>query len=324
MVSAAPDEVREALERVLSSDTFANAGRLSRLLRYVVERTLAGEGSTVKEYVLGVDVFDRPDTYDPRIDSIVRVEARRLRTRLADYYRGAGQHDPVRIDVPLGTYVPVFSTSPAPNRSTSQDPHIATSDRHIATSPNEDIATSRDGEIARSHVSRRSLAVVAMVLVTVAALAIAVAAWRLQAGPPAVTSNETQPIRVAVLPFASFSASPDDALLAGRVTDAVTTDLARAGELSVVSRTSAAQFVSEARPVSEVAAVLDVDLIIEGSVIAEGPTVRVTARLVDPSIDRKVWVGEYEGARDRLADVERRLAREATGAIVQVWAARRQ
>ena len=79
---ATPEAIREALERVLASGTFAGAGRHSRLLRYLVDRTLAGEGDQLKEYVLGVDVFDRTQLYDPRLDSIVRVEARRLRARL--------------------------------------------------------------------------------------------------------------------------------------------------------------------------------------------------------------------------------------------------
>ena len=82
-----PADVRAALDHVLASQTFVNSGRLSRMLRFVVERTLDGQGDQLKEYLLGVEVFDRPSEYDPRLDSIVRVEARRLRAKLSEYLR---------------------------------------------------------------------------------------------------------------------------------------------------------------------------------------------------------------------------------------------
>ena len=78
-------EVRAELDRIFASKGFGGAGRLSRLLRYVVDRTLAGESDQLKEYVVGVEVFDRDASYDPRLDSIVRVEAGRLRSRLDEF-----------------------------------------------------------------------------------------------------------------------------------------------------------------------------------------------------------------------------------------------
>ena len=81
---------------------------LCRFLRYVVEETLAERAEAIKEYTLGVEVFERGDTFDPREDPIVRVQARNLRMRLARYYAGPGANDPVRIAVPKRTYVPVF------------------------------------------------------------------------------------------------------------------------------------------------------------------------------------------------------------------------
>ena len=90
----------------MASPGFADAGRLAPFLRFIVERALAGE--PVKEAVIGVEVFTRPPSYDPRVDPIVRVEARRLRSRLDDYYRGPGAADPIVIQLPKGGYVPVF------------------------------------------------------------------------------------------------------------------------------------------------------------------------------------------------------------------------
>lgn len=100
-------DVTGQLQRVLASAAFVNAPILSRFLRYVVERSLACDGCALKEYTLGVEVFGRGPDFDPRIDTIVRTHARRLRARLGDYYRGAGRGDPILIEVPKGHYVPV-------------------------------------------------------------------------------------------------------------------------------------------------------------------------------------------------------------------------
>jgi adenylate cyclase len=102
------DEVRAELDRVLASDVFAASARLQRFLRYVVEQSLQGKGDELKEYSIGTSVFDRDEQYDPRIDSIVRVEAGRLRAKLDEYYNGTGASDELVIRIPRGTYAPVF------------------------------------------------------------------------------------------------------------------------------------------------------------------------------------------------------------------------
>ena len=105
----AASEVEAQLQRVLDSAVFVNAPILSRFLRYVVEHSLADAGCGLKEYVLGVDVFGRGADFDPRIDTIVRTHARRLRAKLGEYYRGDGRADPILIEVPKGHYVPLVA-----------------------------------------------------------------------------------------------------------------------------------------------------------------------------------------------------------------------
>jgi len=101
--------VREQLERLERSPLFSGSDRLLALLRFIVEETLNGGAATLKETVIGNAVYGREPPYDPRIDSTVRVEARRLRRKLDDYYAGLGRADPVNISLPTGGYVPVFS-----------------------------------------------------------------------------------------------------------------------------------------------------------------------------------------------------------------------
>ena len=109
-LSAEPSgaEVREQLEGILTSPVFAPSRRLSRFLRWTVERTLEGDTNVLKEYSLGQDVFDRRESFDPKIDSIVRVEAQRLRKKLRQYYAGHGKNDPLVIEFSNKGYVPVF------------------------------------------------------------------------------------------------------------------------------------------------------------------------------------------------------------------------
>jgi len=97
-------EVQAGLARILASGCFAQAGRSSDFLRFVVEQTLAGAGARLKGYSVGVEVFGRPADFDPQTDPLVRVEAGRLRQRLAQYYAGEGAADPIRIRLPRGNY----------------------------------------------------------------------------------------------------------------------------------------------------------------------------------------------------------------------------
>ena len=112
-----PDAVRSEVEKVVSSAAFRSAGRSGKLLRFLVERTVSGLGDQLKEYTLGAEALGRGEAFDPRTDSIVRVEASRLRTRLDLYYSSEGRMDPVRIVLPKGAYIPKFewaTPDPAP------------------------------------------------------------------------------------------------------------------------------------------------------------------------------------------------------------------
>src|SRR5215469_6154341 len=102
------DTVRAQLEKICASTRFVNSHKLTQFLRLVVEEELAGRGSQIKEYSIGVEVYSRPSGYDPRVDATVRVEASKLRKRLSEYYAGEGQGDPILIKIPKGHYTPVF------------------------------------------------------------------------------------------------------------------------------------------------------------------------------------------------------------------------
>ena len=118
---AAEAAVQAQLEHILASETFRQVDRLKRFLRFIVTETVQGRGDQLKEYVIGVQVFDKEPSFDPRADPIVRVQARRLRARLVRYYREEGRGDDLSIELPKGRYSAVFKArdSNAAKRSIS-------------------------------------------------------------------------------------------------------------------------------------------------------------------------------------------------------------
>src|ERR1700688_1541963 len=120
VVSGLSDEkIREQVDRILHSKTFQTVERLKRFLEFVVLETVEGRGDQLKEVVVGIQVFGKEHSFDPRNDPIVRVQARRLRARLARYYAEEGQSDELVIELPKGGYAALLRTreAPAPKRS---------------------------------------------------------------------------------------------------------------------------------------------------------------------------------------------------------------
>ena len=105
--------IRQQLDRILKSGPFHQSHRRQRFLEYLVNETLAGRGERLKGYNIALEVFDRPETFDPIVHPLVRIEAARLREKLREYYDADGQSDPIRIDLPKGTYTPQIEFRPA-------------------------------------------------------------------------------------------------------------------------------------------------------------------------------------------------------------------
>jgi len=130
-------DVSVQIDRILGSRFFARSERLCRFVRFAAKHALCQGAERLKEYLVGVEVFDRGPAYDPRIDPIVRVEARRLRAKLKAYYASAGRDDQLRIEFPKGSYSPVFRFRPA--RQIKLEP---AGDAAIAVLPFENLTNS--------------------------------------------------------------------------------------------------------------------------------------------------------------------------------------
>jgi TolB-like protein len=302
MLPLEADAVRAQLDRILASPGFANADRLSRFLRFVVERTMEGEGDQLKEYRLGTEVFDRPADYDPRLDSIVRVEARRLRSKLAEYYEGPNRTDPIVIRVDKGSYVATFEANAAPEPAPAPAPAGSADgpDRALDTSPPS--AAVKAPALARRP--WRELAVWGGL-----ALVVGVGAWWLATRDTASASGKVQ---VAVLPLVRYDAvnEPVPDALADAVTDGLIGELARQPGLEVASRTTVMRYRTRPERLSTIANDLGVQAIVEGRVQVTGPRLWIELRVVDGRRDRKVWVDDFAGETANRRELERRVAAE--------------
>ena len=287
------DDTHRQLDRLLASGIFANAGRMSRFLKFVVEKTLAGEAERLKEYVIGVEVFDRDEDYDPRVDAIVRVEAARLRAKLAEYYTGEGRADPVVLSLPKGAYAAVIKLQSAPP-AVLTEPTLASPAGGVA------VPASAHRMPARSWAIGVTLASIA---------AVAVVAW-------APWSEPSEPdLRIAVLPFEPYSDDAAERVLATQITEGVTAELVRSGPFAVVASSAArAAYTPAARP-RDVAETLDADVLIQARVTTDGDRVRVEARAMSGGGERKLWVDTFAGTVADSDALERDIATAIPAAL---------
>ncbi len=273
------DAIRAELARVVASPGFVSAGRLAPFLTFVVERALAGE--PVKESVVGIEVFGRPTNYDPRLDPIVRVEARRLRSRLAEYYAGPGANDPLVIELPKGAYAPSFR---ARTDAVPPEPVPGAAARRVRRWP---------WAVA---------AAVALGLVTLGAL------WARRRTPPPTPS-------VAVLPFVNLSDEASNDYFSEGLTEEIIDRLARVRGLRVVARSSSFRFKGAAQDLRQVGRALGATAVVEGSVRRAGDRLRVTAQLVNVEDGFHVWSQSYERKASDVFAIQDDVARAIANAL---------
>jgi serine/threonine-protein kinase len=249
------------LERILASPGFARNERLSRFLRFVVERHLKARDDELKESLIAIEVFGRRADYDPKRDPVVRAEASRLRARLSEYYLGEGKRDSLVIELPKGGYVPAFRQ---------------------AVEASERTAPPRESALSRLWLGRLWPASAIGCLV----VALAAAGWW--------RFHQNAPIPIAVLPLNNLSEDPAHDYFADGLTGEIIRNLSIIDGLAVRSQTSSFAFKGKPQNVRDAGRQLEADYILEGSVQRAGQQLRVTVQLVRVSDDFPLWSGRYD------------------------------
>ncbi len=148
-------EIRSQLDLILRSRAFIQSHRIRRFLQFVVEESLLGQPHRLKEYLIGLEVFDRREAFDPRVDSIVRVEARRLRYKLDEYYRTEGREDGIRIVLRKGSYVPIFEYRSAANGVSPLSPRAQHGNRALLSDQRDLGTAAAEAGAAADEIQRR-------------------------------------------------------------------------------------------------------------------------------------------------------------------------
>jgi TolB-like protein len=294
--SVTPEAVRAELARICGSASFRSATRLKEFLSFVVEQTLAGRARQIKEYSIGLEVFHKDESFDPRKDPIVRVEASKLRTKLALYYQSGGAQDPVRIELPKRGYAPIL---------TGADPSAA------AVKPPRADLVSVPPPLSAVHSPRgyrwRFAAVVLGVVMAAMLLIPSLLKER------ARSSNDADSI--AVMPLVNLGDNKTDEYFSDGLTDELIVALGRIPSLRVVARASVFQYKGKPADVREVGRQLNVGSVLEGSVERGENRLRLTVHLDDARTGYRRWSATYErGVQDALR-VQQEIAQAVTSEL---------
>jgi TolB-like protein/Tfp pilus assembly protein PilF len=237
-----------------------------------MDRTLAGEGDDINEYAIGLDVFEKPASFDTRIDSSVRAEVSRLRRALSEYYEQAGRDDLWRVELPRRGYSVIFTQVPVAGTPLAAPP-------------------------AQARARKRMLWIA---LAALAAAIAGVAMWRIW---------PNQAIRsVVVLPFNNMTGDASQDYIADGVTEELTDSLARVPDLRVVARTSAFQFKGKGIDVRQVGRELNVDAAVEGSIRWIDGHLRLTVQVNRTRDGYHILSRSFEGGTGELGRIERDMA----------------
>jgi tetratricopeptide (TPR) repeat protein len=262
-------EVLEARDRLVSSPVFVRSRRLIRLLEFTIDAALSGRTEEIKEYTIGLEVYGRGPDFDPRADSIVRVEASRLRQKLAEHYRTAGQSDPIRIDYPKGAYIPEFrfSTPLAPPEPLPAAPRApAAQPNSPARPPNSSPAPGKTSIKTRALVAACTCAAVALFVV--------------RGEPTRGLSGALPPVRpgVAVLSPVNLAGESADSWLSAAIRELVASELSAGGKLRLPPGELVARSERMLSPppsagpdtFTDIARTLGVDTVLTGSYLVVG------------------------------------------------------
>jgi len=266
------EAIRAELARILKSGPFHHSQRRQRFLEYLVSETLAGRADRLKAYSIALKVFDRPETFDPVVDPIVRTEAARLRDKLREYYESEGHNDAVHIELPKGGYAPLIAfRQPEVSPPLDHLPDTSTAEPNLYNAPKKPVAV---------------VSFFGVILVIAAVFG----AWRWL--NPA--SLQPQRASIAVLPFESRGNDPQWDRLADGTTEDIVTDLSHSKDLFVIAQDSTLIYKGKSANVRDVGRELGVSYVLQGSIQPIGDRVRVAAQLIDARTGGYLWSNRYD------------------------------
>ncbi|WP_346912172.1 hypothetical protein [uncultured Roseibium sp.] len=312
----ADSEVRAELERILSSSCFQASEKRRRFLRFVVEETLAGRANRLKGYTVAVEVFERAEDFDPQIDPVVRLEARRLRRDLDGYYAADGRDNPLHISIPKGQYAPEFTvldTGNADHRTEHPTPEdIDASDAAKPETKNEAANGRKSPSIVRWMMA--SLLLCALVIVT-----LGYELFKDRVQKPAQTKTAHGPSLI-VLPFEQRDNGPATAFLANGLTDEIMAEFDHYPDIRLYMDPA----LFEKQAMANIVRMADksgVEFLVSGSVSSDASMIRVNAKLIHVATDQVLWTETYDSPQSppSLMKTQKQIAENVASTLGQPY-----
>ncbi len=279
------EDVNSAVDRIVASVTFSNSEQLGRFLRHIVGETLAGRARSIKAYTIAVNVFGRDSSFDPQGDSIVRVEASRLRQKLAAYYASEGAEDLLRIDLPRGGYVPIFRRR--------------TDDNGPTTAPGVGPPKAKRWAWRQHREAYIAAGVFGFALAVFVSAVLGIFAGepkRARGGLEEFDVVMPRPAgpSIAVLPFVALGDDPVDSMFAQGLAEKIAIDLTAFRELVVIDADATEENSMPTRDAVAVGRSLGVQYILDGTVLRHRQQLRFLVSLIDVTTGRLVWSRTYD------------------------------
>lgn len=290
--------VQKHLEEVLASRAFAGSKRTQAFLRLIVGHALEGDLDSLRERMIGAELFGRPVGYDTGNDSVVRVRATEVRKKLAVFYsEGGRQAPPVRIELPSGSYVPRFHFESGPGTGPASHSSIAPVEFDF---PAEPASGPFPAEIAPLHIPEKPTSVpiahfrlrwrfVALIAVSAMSIAGGLLYWVRERSPANLKGIHS----IAILPLQNLSDVPEQEYFADGITEELINDLGQVPNLRVISLTSSMSYKGTHKTLPEIARELSVDGVVEGGILRGDNQVRISVQLIDAAADRPIWARTY-------------------------------
>lgn len=275
-------EIRTELSQILASMPFNRSARISDFLRYIVEESLMGRKERIKAFTIAQDVFERNEQFDPQRDTIVRVEAGRLRRRLSEYYASTENVSVIRIEIPLGGYVPKFSRI-----------------RKMAPSKKPWVAIALTGAVV--------------------SIAAAWWLWFGNAGDNLHSPKPESPVKVeqpspfiAILPLNVSANDSREKHLAEGLVESLITQLTKLSGLSVMAHASMIEFGQTDLSIQFLKDSFGITHILRGNLQLDGAQLRINLQLVDTETSETIWAEYLEQKFDKTWSVQEQLANQIT------------
>ena len=292
--------LRDHLNDVFASRAFAGSKRSQDFLQLIVDHALAGRLDSLRERMIGAEMFGRRIDYDTANDAVVRVKATEVRRKLAQYYQESIKPPVVRIELPSGSYVPQFHWTAEPDAGADL-PALAKTSPIPAQTIEKVLSLPSPGGTLRH---RRVMAGTLAGLVLVAAMSyLGFKIWS-KRSPPTTGVHA-----IAILPLENLSGDPHQDYFADSMTEELIADLGQVSALRVISRTSTMTYKGTTKKLPQIARELGVDIVVEGSVLRQGNQVRITAQLIDAKTDHHLWARSYVRDLDDVLTLQGEVAR---------------